>query len=106
MFAAILVAALLVVAIFAALLAIHISMANRLKEEYHKALISLTEHPDDGEIKNTCRACGRSYYRFIRIKDHASFMDFPMPYVDSPEVDDEMVERDIADRLAKHPPAA
>ncbi len=106
MITSIILAAVVVVAAFSLLLFLHVRTVNKLKAEYDQALNLLADHPKDPVAEEQCRAAGRSYYRFVRIREHATLNDFPLPYFETPELDDELVERDIAAKESEHRPAA
>lgn len=106
MIASIILAAVVVVAAFSVLMYLHIRTMNKLKIEYDLALHELSLHPSDTNTEEHCRAAGKNYYRFMRIREHATLNDFPLPYIETPELDSELVEHDIAIQKEEHHPAA
>jgi hypothetical protein len=100
MIISIIAATILVVVAFASLIALHLRTMNRLKAEYDKALDELSAHPQDAEAEVNCRIAGRSYYRYLHIREHATLSDFPLPYVETNDLDDELISRDIAKKTA------
>ncbi len=102
----ILAATIIVVAAFATLMTLHVRMMNRLKAEYDNALENLSVHPGDPSIEANCRTVGRNYYRYLHIREHATLSDFPLPYVETTDLDDELISRDIESKVATHHSAA
>jgi hypothetical protein len=106
MIISIIAASILVVAAFATLIFLHLRMMNRLKAEYDKALEELSAHPGSPEVEAQCRNAGRSYYRYLHIREHASLSDFPLPYVETNDLDEDLITRDIERKVVAHHPAA
>jgi hypothetical protein len=42
----------------------------------------------------------------LHIREHASLSDFPLPYVETNDLDDDLISRDIERKVAQHHSAA